>query len=46
MRHSAGHSDYRRELTGPDPVALLDIPLAIILLSLLIMRAITAAMMV
>lgn len=46
MRHSAGHSDYRRELAGTDPVSLLVIPLAIILLSLLIMRAITAAMTV
>ena len=46
MRHATGHSDDRRELTGTDPVALLVIPLAIILLSLLIMRAITAAMTV
>jgi hypothetical protein len=42
MRHSARHSDYRHELEGLDPMAMLVIPLAILFLSLLIMRAILA----
>ena len=46
MRHSARHSDYRHELEGIDPVAMLVIPLAILLLSLLIIRAIVVAMVV
>ena len=46
MRHSAGHHDYRHELEGIDPVAMLVIPLALLLLSLLVIRAIVAAMVV
>ncbi len=46
MRHSAHHHDYRHELEGLDPMAMLVIPLAILLLSLLIMRAILAVSVV
>jgi hypothetical protein len=46
MRHSARHHDYRHELEGIDPVAMLVIPLAIVLLSLLVIRAIVAASVV
>jgi hypothetical protein len=42
MRHSARHSDVRHELEGLDPMTMLVIPLAILLLSLLIIRAILA----
>jgi hypothetical protein len=46
MRHSARHTDYRHELEGLDPMAMLVIPLAILLLSLVIMRAILAVSVV
>ncbi len=46
MRHSARHSDFRHELEGIDPVAMLVVPLAILLLSLVIIRAIVVAMVV
>ena len=46
MRHSARHHDYRHELGGIDPMAMLVIPLALLLLSLLVVRAIVAASVV
>ena len=46
MRHSARHSDFRHELEGVDPMAMLVVPLALLLLSLLVVRAIVAAMVV
>ena len=46
MRHSARHADFRHELEGIDPVAMLVVPLAILLLSLVIIRAIVVAMVV
>ena len=46
MRHPAKHPDDRHELEGLDPVTLLVIPLAILLLSIVIIRAIVAATVV
>jgi hypothetical protein len=46
MRHPARHNSYRHELDGIDPVAMLVIPLAILLLSLMVIRAIVLASMV
>ena len=46
MRHSARHSDYHPELEGLDPVALVVIPVTILLLSILVIRAIVAASVV
>ena len=46
MRHRTRQTDYRHELDGLDPVAMLVIPLAILLLSLLIIRAIVTAAVV
>ena len=52
MRHSARQTayarrtDYRHELDGLDPVAMLVIPLALLLLSLMVIRAIVAASVV
>jgi hypothetical protein len=46
MRHRTRQSDHRSELDGLDPVAMLVIPLAILLLSLLIVRAILTAAVV
>jgi len=46
MRHSARHSDYHPELEGLDPVAVIVIPLAIVLLSIVVIRAIVAASVV
>jgi hypothetical protein len=45
MRHSS-HAKSRPELEGIDPVALLGIPLAILLLGIIAMRAIVAAAVV
>lgn len=42
----ARQSEYRHELDGLDPVAMLVIPLAIVLLSLMVIRAIVAASVV
>ena len=46
MRHSARHTHYRHELDRLDPVAMLVIPFAILLLSLLVIGAIVAASVV
>jgi hypothetical protein len=46
MRHSLQQSGHRPELEGLDPLAMLVIPLAILLLSLLVIRAIVAASVV
>lgn len=46
MRHSARHSNYRHELEGLDPLTLLVIPLTILLLSIVVIRAIVAASVV
>ena len=46
MRHSAQHTEYRPELEGLDPMAMLVIPLGILLLSLIAIRAIVAAAVV
>lgn len=46
MRHRTRQTDYRHELDGLDPIAMLVIPLAILLLSLLVVRAILAAAVV
>ena len=40
------HSDYRRELDGLDPVTLLVISLALLMLSIMTIRAIIIAMTV
>jgi len=37
------HPDYRHELDGLDPVALLIIPLSLLLLSVMVIRAIVVA---
>ena len=42
----ARRAPYRHELDGLDPVAMLVIPLAILLLSLMVIRAIVAASVV
>jgi hypothetical protein len=46
MKPFARHPEYRPELEHMDPVAMLVIPLAILLLSLLVIRAIVAASVV
>ncbi len=46
MRHSTRRAEHRSELDGIDPVALLGIPLAILLLGFLIIRVIMAAIVV
>jgi hypothetical protein len=46
MTRSAKHPDYRPELESLDPVALLVIPLTILLLSIVVIRAIVAASVV
>ena len=46
MRHRTRQTDYRHELDGLDPIAMLMVPLAILLLSLLVVRAILAAAVV
>lgn len=46
MRRFAKHHDHHHELDGMDPVAMFVIPLAILLLSLLVVRAIVAASVV
>jgi len=46
MRQSARHRGERQELEGIDPVLLFVIPLAILLLSLLVIRGIVAASVV
>jgi hypothetical protein len=39
MRHSLRQTEYHSELGGIDPVALFGIPLAILLLGFLVIRA-------
>jgi hypothetical protein len=46
MKPFTRHPEYRPELEHLDPVAMMVIPLAILLLSLLVIRAIVAASMV
>jgi hypothetical protein len=46
MKPLAPHTEYHPELEGLDPVAMLVIPLAILLLSLIVIRAIVAAVVV
>ena len=46
MRHSIRQSEYRSEFEGIDPVALLVVPLAILLLGIIAIRAIVAAAVV
>jgi hypothetical protein len=46
MRHPARHTGYRHELDGIDPVAMLVIPLAILMLTLMVISAIVAASVV
>jgi hypothetical protein len=47
MKHDViRHSEYRPELEGMDPVTLFIIPLLLLLLGIMIIRAITVAMMV
>jgi hypothetical protein len=46
MKPFARHTEYRPELDHIDPVAMLVIPLAILMLSLLVIRAIVAASIV
>jgi hypothetical protein len=46
MKPFARHTEYRPELEGMDPLAMLIIPLAILLLSLLVIRAIVVASVV
>jgi hypothetical protein len=46
MRHSLRHTEHRSELDGIDPLALIGIPLAILLLGFLVVRAIMAAIVV
>jgi hypothetical protein len=46
MRHSLQHPSDRHELDGLDPVAMFVIPLGILLLSLIVIRAIIAAAVV
>lgn len=46
MKPFARQTEYRPELEGMDPVAMLAIPLGILLLSLVVIRAIVAASVV
>jgi hypothetical protein len=46
MRHSLHHPSDRPDLEGLDPVAMFVIPLGILLLSLIAIRAIIAAAVV
>jgi hypothetical protein len=46
MKPFARHTEYRPELEHLDPVAVMVIPLAILMLSLLVIRAIVAASVV
>jgi hypothetical protein len=46
MRHSLHHPSYRPEDEHLDPVAMFVIPLGILLLSLIVIRAIIAAAVV
>jgi len=46
MRHSIRQADHRPEFEGIDPVALLVVPLAILLLGIIAIRAIVAAAVV
>ena len=46
MRHSIRQSEHRPELEGIDPVAVLIVPLAILLLGIIAIRAIIAAAVV
>ena len=46
MRQSIRQSDYRPEFEGIDPVVMLVVPLAILLLGIIAIRAIVAAAVV
>jgi hypothetical protein len=46
MRHSIRQAEHRSEFEGLDPVALLIVPLAILLLGIIAIRAIVAAIVV
>jgi hypothetical protein len=46
MRHSIRQAEHRPELEGLDPVALLVVSLAILLLGIIAIRAIVAAIVV
>jgi hypothetical protein len=46
MRHSIRQAEHRPEFEGLDPVALLIVPLAILLLGIIAIRAILAAIVV
>jgi hypothetical protein len=46
MRHSIRQSQYQPEFEGVDPVALVAVPLAILLLAIIALRAIVAASVV
>lgn len=46
MKHFLRQAEYRPELDGIDPLVLLGIPLAILLLGLVVMRAVMAATVV
>jgi len=46
MRHSIRQAEHRPELEGIDPVALLVVPLAVLLLGIIAIRAIIAATVV
>ena len=46
MRHSIQHTEHRSEFEGIDPVAMLVVPLAILLLGIIAIRAIVAAAIV
>jgi hypothetical protein len=46
MKLFARHTEYRPEFEHIDPIAMLVIPLAILMLSLLVIRAIVAASIV
>jgi hypothetical protein len=46
MRHSIRHAEHRPEFEGIDPIALLVVPLAVLLLGIIAIRAIVAAIVV
>ena len=46
MRHSVQHTERRSEFDGIDPVAMIGVPLAILLLGFLALRATVAAIFV
>ena len=46
MRHSIRQAEHRPELEGIDPVMLFVVPLAVLLLGLIAIRAIVAAIVV